>query len=85
MRPVIRFLDDKLVERIICEAIDILGRIGVTIHNENILTMLSEHDVKVDSSTKRVYLTEEIIRKALTTAPSSFELYDVLGNRTHDF
>jgi trimethylamine--corrinoid protein Co-methyltransferase len=85
LRPVIRFLDDELIEKIICEAIDILGSIGVTIHNENILTMLSEHNVKVDSSTKRVYLTEEIIRKVLTTAPGSFELYDVLGNRTHDF
>ena len=85
MRPVIRFLDDELIEKIICEAIDILNKIGVTIHNDNILSMLSEHNVKVDSSTKRVHLTEEIVRKASATAPSSFELYDVLGNRTHNF
>jgi trimethylamine--corrinoid protein Co-methyltransferase len=85
LRPVIRFLDDELIEKIIVEAIDTLSKIGVAVHNENILAMLLEHNVKVDDSTKRVYLNEEIIRKALSTAPGSFELYDVLGNRTHNF
>ncbi|GAI39509.1 unnamed protein product, partial [marine sediment metagenome] len=30
-------------------------------------------------------LTEEIIQKAIKTAPSSFKLYDVMGKQTHDF
>ncbi|GAG35559.1 unnamed protein product, partial [marine sediment metagenome] len=30
-------------------------------------------------------LTEEIIQKAIKTAPPSFKLYDVMGNQTHDF
>jgi trimethylamine--corrinoid protein Co-methyltransferase len=32
-----------------------------------------------------VKYTDEIIDQALETAPGSFQLYDVLGNQTHDF
>jgi len=85
LRPVIRFLDDKLVEKIICEAVDILSDIGVTIHNENVLSMLSDHGADVDNDTCHVSLTKDIIEKALKTYPSSFRLYDVAGNQTHDF
>ena len=85
MRPVIRFLDDELVEKIVCEAVDILSDIGVTIHNENVLSMLSENGASVDKDTCHVCLTRDIIEKALKTSPSSFRLYDVMGNQTHDF
>lgn len=85
MRPVIRFLDDELLEKIICEAVDVLCTLGVTIHNESVLSMLSDHGASVDKDTCHVCLTKDIIEKALKTSPSAFRLYDVLGNQTHDF
>ncbi len=85
MRPLVKFLSEELKERIISEAIDILGELGVEIHNNKILSMLQEHGAKVDKGRGRVLLTEEIVEKALETAPGSFKLYDVLGNETHEF
>lgn len=84
MRPVVKFLSNNLVEQIVAEARSILRKVGLEIHNDNIISMLSDHGAKVDTEKGRVFLTDEIIDKALKTAPASFRLYDVLGCETHD-
>lgn len=84
MRPVVRFLDDELLVRIIAEARTILCKLGVEIHNDGIVAMLADHGAKVDPEKNRVFLTDDIIDKALAAAPGSFQLYDVHGRRTHD-
>jgi len=84
IRPVIRFLDNALIERIVSEARDILCRLGVEIHNQEIISMLHDHGAKVDKGTEQVLFTDDIIDKALKATPRSFKLYDVLGNETHD-
>jgi trimethylamine--corrinoid protein Co-methyltransferase len=81
---VVKFLDHELVERIVAEAREILRTLGVEIHNQGILSMLSGHGAKVDEKQKRAYLNDEIIDKALSTAPRSFKLYDVLGREALD-
>ncbi len=83
LRPTVRFLNDALIKKIITEARDVLKKLGVEIHIDEVISMLHEHGAHVDK--KRVFLTEEIIDKALKTAPSSFRLHDVLGNETHHF
>ena len=83
-RPVLKFLSDAMIERIIAEARDILGKLGIEIHNPAILSNLQEHGAKVDKSKNRAFLTDAIIDTALKTTPGSFKLYDVLGNETHD-
>ena len=85
MRPVVRFLSDDLIERIVSEARDILAGLGVEIHNAGILSMLAEHGARVEEQTGRAFLTDDIIDRALATAPRSFKLYDVFGHQTHDF
>lgn len=85
MRPIIRFLDDELKERIISEAKDILCKLGVEIHNKGILSMLGDYGARVEPNKYHVFLTEEIIDRALKTTPGSFNLYDVLGYETHNF
>lgn len=62
-----------------------LCTLGLQIHNKQILSMLADHQAKVDMDNFHVNMTEEIIQKALKTAPPSFKLYDVMGNQTHDF
>ncbi|MDH4209845.1 MAG: trimethylamine methyltransferase family protein [candidate division WOR-3 bacterium] len=83
-RPVLRFLSDATIERIISEARDVLCKLGIEIHNQVILSMLQEHGAKVDKSANHVFLTDGVIDTALKTTPGSFKLYDVLGNETHD-
>ncbi len=85
MRPTVRFLNDELIKQIIDEAVNILGALGVEIHNKEILSLLADHGCKVDMDRFHAALTEESIRKALETAPKAFKLYDVLGNETHNF
>jgi trimethylamine--corrinoid protein Co-methyltransferase len=85
MRPTVKFLTDDLIKQIIDESVNILCTLGVQIHNKEVLSMLADHQAKVDMDKYHVNLTEEIIEKALKTAPSSFKLFDVMGNQTHDF
>ena len=82
MRPRLKFLDEDLIERILNEALDILGTLGVEIQNENAVALLADHGAEVDRG--RVTLPESLVRDAVTKAPSGFALYDVLGNQTHD-
>ena len=85
MRPVVRFLSDELRDRIISEARDILCKLGVEIHNKNVLVMLREHGARVNLDRFHVVLTDAIIDRTLKTVPRSFKLFDVLGKATHDF
>ena len=85
MRPKIRFLDDTLISKIISEAGNVLCRLGFEINNENVLSILSDHGAKINGQKNHAFLTDELIDKALKTVPSSFKLYDVLANQTHDF
>ncbi len=84
MRPSFRLLSTELIERIISEARDILCNLGVEIHNDGILSMLSDHGANVDSGRKHVLFTADILDTALEAAPDSVELYDVMGNHTHE-
>jgi trimethylamine--corrinoid protein Co-methyltransferase len=85
MQPTLRLLQDGLVTRIIAEAREVLCRLGVEIHNQPVLGLLSDHGAKVDEGKWNARLTEGIIDQALGTVPHAFKLYDALGNETHDF
>jgi len=84
MRPVLRLLSDELIERIISEARDILCKLGVEIHNSALLSMLSDHGAAVDHGKMHVLFNDDIIDRALGTAPDSVELFDVMGRKTHE-
>jgi trimethylamine--corrinoid protein Co-methyltransferase len=85
MRPAYNLLQAELIDRIITEAREVLCQLGVEIHNQGVLAMLADHGAEVDGANGNAHLTEDIIDKALKTVPSSFRLYDVLGNETHNF
>lgn len=84
VRPTVRFLNDDLIERIVSEGIDILCKLGVEIHNDGIVSMLSDCGARIEKSTNRVCFTKNLIEEMLKTAPHSFRLYDVLGNEAVD-
>jgi trimethylamine--corrinoid protein Co-methyltransferase len=85
VRPVFKFLNDDLIQQILSEARDLLCKIGVKIYHEELLSLLSDHGAAVDVKDKNVIFTNDMIDKALKAVPSSFQLYDVTGARTHDF
>jgi trimethylamine--corrinoid protein Co-methyltransferase len=59
--------------------------LGIEIHNDAVLSMLSDAGATVKKEDFRVFLTDDIIESALATSPKSFKLYDVYGEQTHDF
>jgi len=85
IRPRVRFLSDQLIEKIIDEARDVLCRLGTRIHNERVLDILGDNGADVDTETKNVIYSQEMIDRSLKTVPSSFKLFDVTGKETHDF
>ncbi len=84
MRPVVRFLRDELIRKIVAEAREVLCKLGVEIHNDSVLSMLQDHGARVEMDNHHVVLTDDMIDRALKTVPRSLKLYDVLGNETHD-
>jgi trimethylamine--corrinoid protein Co-methyltransferase len=84
MRPVVKFLGDELTTCILTEARALLCELGIEIHNDGVVALLTDHGARVDTGKGRVLLTETIIDTALAAAPGSFKLYDVFGEQTHD-
>ena len=85
MRPQLRFLSDELIQQIVGEARDLLAELGMEVNNQPLCEILADHGARVDPTTRRVHFPGALIDKALATAPAAFQLYDVLGNQTHDF
>ena len=84
MRPVVKFLDDELIESIVAEARELLARLGVEIHNPGALALLGDHGAEIDAAHQRARIPEELVDRALEAAPGCFALYDALGHQTHD-
>ncbi len=84
-RPTLKILDTELIERIIAEAREVLCRLGLEIHNQEVLALLSDFGASVEFDKRRARLTQPMLDRALASVPRSFKLYDVLGNETHDF
>jgi len=82
----LKLLEKDLIEKIVAEGREILCKLGVEIHNDGVVKMISDSgaSVKTVDGKQRVFFTQYIIDKALSTAPKSFRLYDVLGEETHN-
>jgi trimethylamine--corrinoid protein Co-methyltransferase len=83
-RPTVRFLNQATIEKIILEARTVLCKIGIEIHNDEVVSLLHDHGAKPDPVQSRLLLTDEMIDRALKTVPPGFSLFDVLGNETHE-
>jgi len=81
----LRFLEDKLINRIVDEARSVLSEIGFEIEDGEAVGLLADHGASVESADGRVRFPNGMVDRALAAAPSSFRLFDVLGEQTHDF
>jgi len=82
VRKVLELLSNDEVQTIHSASIRVLERIGVEIENENALRIFAEAGANVDSEKKRVYISEGLVKEALTKVPSGFKLYGFDGR--HD-
>ncbi len=82
LRPKTLLLSEAQVPKIIDQAIQVLATVGVFVENEEALALLDGAGQRIDSG--RAYLTEEVIREAVASAPSQIRLYDRDGNLAVD-
>jgi trimethylamine--corrinoid protein Co-methyltransferase len=82
LRPSVKLLSDALLAKIVSESHQLLERVGVFVENTEAVKLLHSGGARVDNTSRRVFISESVIGKALASAPSSFHLYDVAGDRS---
>lgn len=87
--PLMKVLSDSEVEKIHNASLEVLTSTGIQVLHEEALKKLDDLGCKVDFSSKRVVLKNEIIEDAVKKIPKSFVMagrnpkYDVLGDLDH--
>lgn len=82
MQPKLLLLEDEMIARILDEAHQLLLKPGIKVNNDEARELLASAGAQVDLETNVVKIPEQIVRKALATAPREFYLYDYDGNPT---
>jgi len=78
MRPKLHLLDDRLIQRILTEAFQLLETPGVRVA-PCVFDLLASAGARVDNGV--AHIPEWLARKALATAPREFHLYNQAGDR----
>jgi trimethylamine---corrinoid protein Co-methyltransferase len=84
MRPTIRVLEPELIERILEEAKRVLATSGMEIRGPEMRRRLLELGLPMDAGGQRVLFPRDVVERALSTAPTSFTLYDRDGHAHAD-
>jgi trimethylamine--corrinoid protein Co-methyltransferase len=79
MRPQLKFLNNDLINQITNEGLALLMDPGVRVENTEALDLLANAGADVDFEAQVAHIPEDIVRAALETAPSEFDLYDLDG------
>jgi trimethylamine---corrinoid protein Co-methyltransferase len=77
IRPTAALLAPEDVERLVAQAMEVLGQVGVFVENDEALALLDGAGVRIDG--RRAYPDEATIRGALATAPSRIQVLDRAG------
>lgn len=79
MQPKLELLPPESVTQILDEAFQLLMDPGVKVLTKEARALLAANDAKIDESEQVAHIPENVIRKALETAPREFDLYDQKG------
>ena len=80
MRPTLNVLSEEMIVRILDEAKRIMAEKGMEIRGEHLRHRLLDHGLKTDASGERVLFPQDVVERAIGTAPERFALYDRDGN-----
>jgi len=82
LRPKVELLSRAFIERIIEEALIVLGLQGVLVENELALELFREAGQDVDAAHQRVFIKQALVEQCLRTAPASLTLHDRPSRRS---
>ncbi len=80
-QPKISLLSTELIQKIIDEALIILEKQGVFIENQDALHLLRDAGMKIDESSRRVFITPKLVEESLASTPPVIKLYDRSGEK----
>lgn len=80
MQPKLSLLNDELIARIIDEAHQLMIKPGIKVQNAEARGLLADAGAQVDEEKMIVKIPEQIVRKALESAPRKFHLHDYDGD-----
>lgn len=77
LRPKLEMLSSSFIEQIVSEAVDVLGKTGVLVENDDAIELLKA--AGCSSNGRTLFFKESLVEQALKTTPSSIRLYDRSG------
>lgn len=80
MRPRVQLLTPELIERILCEAFELLVSPGFRVGSAPVVELLRSAGVEVNDNVARV--PEPLVRNCVASAPRDFYLYNRQGEKT---
>lgn len=80
IQPKLTLLTDEIIARILDEAHQLLLKPGIKVQNPEARQMLGDAGSQVDEESQVVRIPEQLVRRALESAPREFYLYDYDGN-----
>lgn len=83
IRPRVEFLTKSEIEKIIDEALELLGTAGVFIENGEALKLLENGGQKIDRTRKQAFISRNLIEACLKTTPPRINLYDLSGKKQY--
>jgi trimethylamine--corrinoid protein Co-methyltransferase len=79
-RPKLEMLSRSFIDQVVSEALDVLGKTGVLIENEEALRLLA--DAGCEGKGQTVSFKENLVEESLKTCPHSIKIYDRSGKLT---
>ena len=77
-RPKLDMLSESFIDQIVSEALDVLGKTGVLVENDEALQLLADAGCECKGQT--VSIKENLVEESLQTTPHSFKVYDRSGD-----
>jgi trimethylamine--corrinoid protein Co-methyltransferase len=77
-RPKLDMLSEPFINQIVSEALDVLGKMGVLVENDEALRLLA--DAGCECKGQKVSLKENLVEESLKTTPHSIKVYDRNGD-----
>ncbi|MBD3413651.1 MAG: hypothetical protein GF421_04365 [Candidatus Aminicenantes bacterium] len=81
LRPKYELLSESFIKKILNECFELLEKYGVFVENQEAVKLFKQAGAEVHEPEQRVFIKPELVDRALSTAPSTIELYDRPGEQ----
>ncbi len=84
-KPKLTILSDGAIGKIIDEAIEALGKLGITVEDPDTLELLGEMGAEITKESHNARIKRSMVEAAIKSTPKELTLYDMAGNEKFSF